>query len=169
MGFALRLNRLRALAPTLSACAGVCLSPASLGAPPVTAQTLVERGVLAMRIDPEASRRDAEAAIVMLARDPNADLEIRARILLCDYQAERDKTAAEREIAKAIALMPDAQRQGLRAGVLTCEGDLNETAGDNTQAITLYEQAVAVGTETQGRRDARRRAVLARLPAGRAG
>jgi diguanylate cyclase (GGDEF)-like protein len=32
--------------------------------------------------------------------------------------------------------------------VLTCQGDLNETAGDNNQANLLYEQAVAIGTET---------------------
>jgi diguanylate cyclase (GGDEF)-like protein len=115
----------------------------------VTAQTLIERGVLAMRIDPDASKRDAEAAIALLARAPNADLEIRARLLLCDYQAERDKNAAEAEIARAIALMPKAQRQGLRAGVLTCQGDLNETAGDNSQANALYEQAVAIGTQTR--------------------
>ena len=42
--------------------------------------------------------------------------------------------------------MPLAKRQGLRAGLLTCEGDVNETAGDNARAKALYEQAVAVGS-----------------------
>ncbi|HEV7717012.1 MAG TPA: hypothetical protein VGO53_15545, partial [Steroidobacteraceae bacterium] len=116
-------------------------------AEPVSAQALVERSVLGMRFDPEASKRDADEALKLLARTPNADLEIRARIVLCDYQSERDKAAAEREIATATALLPRAQRPGLRAGVLTCQGDLNETAGDNTQANALYERAVAVATD----------------------
>lgn len=115
----------------------------------MTAKALLERGVLGMRIDPEASKRDAEAALELLAREPNADLEIRARILLCDYQAERDRKAAEQEIALATALLPRAQRQGLRAGVLTCQGDINETAGDNVQANALYEKAVAVATQAR--------------------
>jgi diguanylate cyclase (GGDEF)-like protein len=143
-----QLRGLRRLAPALL-CAAALLPAAVPAAQRVTAQTLIERGVLAMRIDPDASKRDAEAAIALLARAPNADLEIRARLLLCDYQAERDKNAAEAEIARAIALMPKAQRQGLRAGVLTCQGDLNETAGDNSQANALYEQAVAIGTQTR--------------------
>ncbi len=41
-----------------------------------------------------------------------------------------------------------ASAQGLQAGLLTCEGDVNETAGDNTRANALYEQAVAVGAAT---------------------
>ncbi len=114
----------------------------------MSAQALIERGVLGMRIDPEASKRDAEAALALLAQQPNADLEIRARLLLCDYQSERNTAAAEQEIAQATALLPHAQRQGLRAGVLTCQGDLNETAGDNSQAKALYERAVAVATQT---------------------
>ncbi len=32
--------------------------------------------------------------------------------------------------------------------MLTCEGDVNETAGDNARAKSLYEQAVAIGTGT---------------------
>ena len=104
--------------------------------------------MLAMRIDPEASKRDADAALAALAREPNADLEIRARLLLCDYYAERDKHAAEEEISRSIALLPQAVRQGLRAGVLTCQGSLNETAGDNEQAKALFESAVVIATDT---------------------
>jgi diguanylate cyclase (GGDEF)-like protein len=117
-------------------------------AEPRAAESFIERGVLAMRIDPEASKRDAEAALAVLARQPNADLEIRARLILCDYYAERDKNAAMEEISRSIALLPRAQRQGLRAGVQSCQGDLNETAGDITQAKALYESAVRVGEDT---------------------
>ena len=136
--------------PRLWVCAVLLLGPhAATAAVPITAQALVERGVLAMRVDPDASKRDAEAALQLLARKPNADLEIRAHLLLCDYLAERDRKAAEQEIAAATQLLPRAQRKGLRAGVLTCQGDVNETAGDNTQAKAFYERAVAVGTEAQ--------------------
>jgi diguanylate cyclase (GGDEF)-like protein len=116
---------------------------------PPSAQALIERSVLGMRIDPEKSRHDAEAAIGLLAGKPNADLEIRARILLCTYYAERDQHAAEEQFERAVALLPQAHRRGLRAGVLTCQGDLHEIAGDNAQAITLYDQAVSVATEAQ--------------------
>jgi diguanylate cyclase (GGDEF)-like protein len=119
-----------------------------LAAAPRAAETYIERGTLAMRVDPDASRRDAEAALAVLAREPNVDLEIRARLLLCDYYAERDRSASEEQIARAVSLLPQVIRQGLRAGVLTCQGDLNETAGHNEQARALYERAVAIATDT---------------------
>ena len=115
---------------------------------PAAARKLVEQAVKAMRVDPDASKRYADQALVLLAKEPNADLEIRARMILCDYQAERDKDVAQREISQATALLPLALRKGLQAGLLTCEGDINETAGDTTRANALYEQAVAVGTAT---------------------
>jgi diguanylate cyclase (GGDEF)-like protein len=139
---------MRGLAPVFLALLAGALSADARAAQPVTAQTLVERGKLAMRIDPDASRRDAEAALSLLARAPNADLEIRARIILCDYQSERDRKAAQEEIDRALALISNAKRQGLRAGVLVCEGDLNATAGDSVRAVALYNEAVAVATET---------------------
>jgi len=114
-----------------------------------TAKELVERGISAMRVDPEASRRDAEQALTLLGSAPDADLEIRARLLLCDYHSERDSATAKSQIEAAMALLPHAQRKGLQAGLLTCEGDINETAGDNVRARMLYEQAVAVGSSTQ--------------------
>ena len=58
----------------------------------------VERGIIEMRTDPEASKRDADEALRLLQKQPDADLEIRARLLLCDYQAERDTHAAEQAI-----------------------------------------------------------------------
>jgi len=108
---------------------------------------LIERGATAVRTDPEAMRRDAEGALAILARSPDADLEIRARLLLCDYYSERDRAAAERESTRATALLSLARRQALRAGVLVCQGETVETTGDNAQARSLYEQAVAVATD----------------------
>jgi diguanylate cyclase (GGDEF)-like protein len=112
------------------------------------AQAVVDRGAIAQRTDPEASRRDAEDALAILKRLPNADLEIRARLLLCDYQAERDIAAAREQITAASALLSQATRQGLRSGVQDCEGQVAETSGDNAKARELYEQAVNTGKQT---------------------
>jgi hypothetical protein len=70
----------------------------------------VERGFIEMRTDPEASKRDAEEALRLLQKQPDADLEVQARLLLCDYQAERDTKAAELEIEAGMQLLPKAQR-----------------------------------------------------------
>ena len=149
-GVADLIPRLRNAVAPLLLLSTLLLAPLAQGAEaPAAARKLVEQAVKAMRVDPDSSRRYADQALALLAREPNADLEIRARLILCDYQAERDKDAAQREISQATALLPLAQRQGLKAGLLTCEGDVNETAGENTSAKALYEQAVAVGSATQ--------------------
>jgi len=48
---------------------------------------------------PRASKRDAEEAVRVLKRRADPDLEIRARLLLCDYRSERDSAGAQQEIA----------------------------------------------------------------------
>jgi diguanylate cyclase (GGDEF)-like protein len=108
----------------------------------------IERGIIEMRSDPEASKRDADEALRILQQQPDADLEIRARLILCDYQAERDTAAAQREIDAGTALLPKAHRVGIKAGLLDCRGQIYETAGNNAKARALYEQAVAVAAET---------------------
>jgi diguanylate cyclase (GGDEF)-like protein len=112
------------------------------------AQALIDQAWAAARTDPDASSRDAYAALEILGAKPDVDLEIRARLLLCDHLSERDQPAAERQVARARELLTKATRLGLRAGVLTCEGTIRETAGDNAQARTLYERAVQVATDT---------------------
>lgn len=111
------------------------------------ALALIERATTAMRIDPEASRAAAESALEALTRNPNVDLEIRARLVLCDYQSERDHAAAIQQLEFAIALLPQAQRRGLRAGVLNCQGDIAEAAGEVAKAGDFLEQAVENATE----------------------
>jgi diguanylate cyclase (GGDEF)-like protein len=110
------------------------------------AKELIDRSALNLRISPEASLRDAETALRLLRQNPDPDLEVRARILLCEHQAERDREAAEAEIAAAKAILPNITRPGLRAGVLACEGETYETTGDNDNARKLYEEAVSVAT-----------------------
>src|ERR1700761_9600609 len=78
--------------------------------PPNPALAAVERGVAEMRSDPEASKRDADEALRLLQARPDPDLEIRARLILCDYQAERDTGAAAKEIDAGTALLTTAHR-----------------------------------------------------------
>lgn len=110
------------------------------------ARSYVDQATAAVRSRPEDSVRDARTALKILASQPDADLEIQARLLLCDHLSERDQPAAEAEVAEARALLPRATRRGLEAGVLTCEGTILETVSENARARELYEQAVAVAT-----------------------
>ena len=112
------------------------------------AQALIDRSVIEVRTDPEASKRDADGALALIRRQPDTDLEIRARLLVCDYQSERDTAAAQQQIDAVAALLPKAKRSGLRAGMLICQGEMAETAGRNADARTAYENAVTVATES---------------------
>ncbi|HEY4975219.1 MAG TPA: tetratricopeptide repeat protein, partial [Steroidobacteraceae bacterium] len=112
-----------------------------------SAQGLIEQAALSARVDPDVSKRQAESALDLLRREPNPDLEIRARLLLCDYYSERDRAAAEEQIAAATALLPQATRQGLRAGVLNCQGETLQTVGENNQASDLYAQAAVIAAQ----------------------
>lgn len=119
-------------------------------APPASrhpAEAIIERASVQQRTDPEASRKDAESALALLREKPDPDLEVRARLLLCDYLSERDHEAAESEFNAISLLLPKVNRGGLRAGLLTCQGETLETLGENSQALGAYEQAVRVAEE----------------------
>jgi diguanylate cyclase (GGDEF)-like protein len=120
--------------------------PAVAAETPHPAKVLIDRADVAQRTDPEASRRDVEAALTVLASNPDPDLEVEAHLLLCEHLSERDRAAAEREVELARALLPKVKGRGLEAGVLTCQGTILETAGDNAQAREYYEQGVQVAT-----------------------
>jgi diguanylate cyclase (GGDEF)-like protein len=141
-------RQLMALLAATLATAAATGSDAVVPAGAHPALAYVERGILEMRSDPDASKRDADEALRLLQQRPDADLEIRARLILCDYQAERDTKAAEEQIDAGTALLPKAHRVGLRAGLLDCRGQMYETAGNNAKARALYEQAVTVAAET---------------------
>lgn len=116
------------------------------------ARALVEQSQAQVKVDPERSRQLAEQALQQLATRRSAsdtDLQVRAHLLLCDYHSERDRDAAERELAAARALVPQLRRRGLAAGVLGCEGALHEGAGDNARALALYEQGAALAEKAQ--------------------
>lgn len=110
------------------------------------AAQLVDSSELAMRTDPEVSRQDAEKALALLSIAPNVDLAVRAHLLLCDYQSERDSQAAEEQIAAASALLPEVKRQGLRAGVPLCQGEIFENAGRTADAMAQYDRAIDLAT-----------------------
>lgn len=125
----------------------VCVLAGAASAAVHPAQALIDRAAAGVRTDPELSQRDARAALELLARQPEVDLQIRAHLLLCDHLSERDRAAAEREIELARALLPRAKRRGLEAGVLNCQGTILETAGENARALPYYEQAIKVASE----------------------
>ena len=127
--------------------AGLSLLPASATVAAVPdIQQLVTRAEHEGFTDPEALNRDAQAALVALQSTPDPDLEIRTRLLLCDYNSERDLSAAQDQARQVLALLPQAHDPGLRAGLLTCQGETRETAADNVQALRLFSQAVDVAS-----------------------
>lgn len=131
----------------LAACLMLIMHAGSALANP--AESLVAAGTRALQSNPEEGRRLVEEALTQLASAPDADLEIRARLLLCDYAAERDPQRAREELQRMKARAGDLQRPGLRAGVMACEGELLEYAGDNAQAQALYQQAVGIAEAAQ--------------------
>jgi diguanylate cyclase (GGDEF)-like protein len=126
---------------------GLSLLPASgIDAAVPQIQQLITRAEHEGFIDPEALNRDAQAALAALQSTPDPDLEIRARLLLCDYDSERDLSAAEDQAQRVLAVLPRARDPGLRAGLLICQGETRETAADNGRALQLFTQAVDVAT-----------------------
>lgn len=107
------------------------------------AAAILEKATVSMRSDPDAGRRDAEAALALLDERPNIDLEIKARLLLCDYQSERDMAAAKAQLDIVASLLPRARRKGLASGQYDCRGAMAEAQGDHAQARRFYDQAVA--------------------------
>lgn len=118
---------------------------------PHPAKALVDRAEAGARSDPAASSRDAQAALELLAVQPDPDLEIEARTLLCDHLSERDRAAAEEQVARARAQLPKATRPGLLSAILACEGTILETVGDNAQARARYDEAVRVADQMRDR------------------
>jgi diguanylate cyclase (GGDEF)-like protein len=109
-----------------------------------SARDIVQRAIQAGRNNPEDSRRLADEALELIATHPDPDLEIRARLVLCDYFSERNLDVARELLARSTSLLSLAQRVGLRAGVQSCEGEINESAGDNAKALSAYERAVSI-------------------------
>jgi diguanylate cyclase (GGDEF)-like protein len=126
---------------------GVALWPASGSAASVAQiQQLVAQAEKEALSNPEALNRDALTALTALKASPNPDLEIRTRLLLCEFDSERDLAAAAEQARLTLALLPQAHDPGLRAGVLTCQGETRETAGDTAQALQLFTTAISIAS-----------------------
>jgi diguanylate cyclase (GGDEF)-like protein len=115
------------------------------------AAALLDRAEAAVRIDPEAVRRLAEQALAALQPSPDVDLQVRAELLLCEHEAERDRVRAQQWLAAARARLPQARAGAAAARADACEGEILENAGDGAGALVLYERAVA-GAEQAGDR-----------------
>jgi diguanylate cyclase (GGDEF)-like protein len=137
----------RLVATGLLALMSLSLRVAAADAPPAAARhaaaALVQESIRASRSNPDDSRRLAGEALALLAMQPDADLEIRARLALCDHYVERDLDRAREALAQATAQLPLARRDGLRAGVRNCEGEIHEATGENARALSSFEAAVS--------------------------
>lgn len=131
------------------ACSCLLLAFGAAAQAPHPAQALITRAIAASRVNPEDGRRLAEQALERARAEPDADLELRALLVLCEHYAEREHTTAQALLARASALLPRAKRGGLRAGMLSCEGEIQEALGDNAKALATYERAVSVA-EAEG-------------------
>jgi len=123
--------------------AAVAKTPDAAPAAAHPAAALVQQAIRAGRSQPEESLRLANEALALLAAKPDADVEVRARLVLCDYYSERDLVRAREMLALAAAQVGLVRRGGLRAGVRNCEGEIHEAAGDAAQALTSFEGAVS--------------------------
>ena len=135
-----------ATVPAWSAESPAARAPATAAATDNSPAALIERAHAAQRRDADESRRLAEQALTALATTPDADLEFQARLELCDYYVERDAAATQVQIEAMQGLLPGLKRRGLRAGLLTCRGELREIQGAATEALTLYDQSVSTAT-----------------------
>lgn len=127
------------LAFVLSLSAAAAMPPAAS-----TPSALLDQSRAAVRNDPDLSRELAERALRELARRPDADQQARAHALLCEHYSERDRAAAERQLAEGQALLHRTTRPSVAAHLLQCQGELAEYAGDTAQALALYERAAEI-------------------------
>ena len=71
--------------------------PASLAAQPSAVDALLQRAEEQIRIDPQASALLAQQALAAAGPDGPADARVRALLMLCEHEAERDRSAAQAE------------------------------------------------------------------------
>ncbi len=138
---------MRFTVPVLLAALAVAGATSYAAAPARPALSSIERSEQQMRREPDESRAEAERALAALALEPDADLELRAHVLLCDYFSERDAARAATELAAMQPLMSRVVRKGLIAGERICGGQIAEARGDTDAAQVAYDRAVRLAEE----------------------
>jgi diguanylate cyclase (GGDEF)-like protein len=118
-------------------------------AQPQEAAARLARAEAQVRVDPSASAALAREALQRLGPDGDADLRVRALLLLCEHESERDSSAAHGLLAQARDLLPQVRQRGLLAGAHNCEGELAQQAGQGATALGLFELAVAAAERAQ--------------------
>ncbi|MCP5271039.1 MAG: GGDEF domain-containing protein [Burkholderiaceae bacterium] len=113
------------------------------------AAATLDRAETQVRVDPALSARLAQQALASLGDQGDADLRVRALLLLCEHLSERDSTAARERLAQARALLPQVRQRGLSARAYGCEGELESLAGQGAAALRLFELAVAAAERAQ--------------------
>ncbi|HEX4377326.1 MAG TPA: diguanylate cyclase [Steroidobacteraceae bacterium] len=114
-----------------------------------SARPLVDSAVAELHVDAGAARRDAEAALRVLQRMPDADTEVDARLILAQFYLTRDRAACQAQLDAIETLLPQTTRPGLRSAMLTGRGRLLMTSGDGEQAASIFDQAVQVADSAQ--------------------
>ncbi|WP_028312464.1 diguanylate cyclase [Derxia gummosa] len=122
---------------------------------------LLDRADNALRSDADVARGLALEALGKLDAAPDADLELRARVVLCDALIETDAAGAERQLAAGRAALKAATSRAYEADLLNCEGELRSIAGDTPAALRLFERALAIA-ERNDRPDAAAESLLRR-------
>lgn len=123
--------------------------PAALAVAAHPAETRVRAAEDAVRRDPEASRLQAEAALKLLHRDPDRELELRARFVLCDYHADQNASIAREHAAAGMALAERSPRAGWRAAFTLCRAAALATESRHTEARKTFDRAVALAEGAQ--------------------
>ncbi|MCB1998751.1 MAG: GGDEF domain-containing protein, partial [Rhodoferax sp.] len=131
----------------------LCLAAlGSGGAVPALASepaAVLDRAEAQVRVDPALSARLAQQALASLGDGGDADLRVRALLLLCEHQSERDSAAARQRLDQARTLLPQVRQRGLSARAYNCEGELENQAGQGAVALRLFELAVAAAERAQ--------------------
>ena len=113
------------------------------------AAATLDRAETQVRMDPALSARLAQQALASLGDQGDADLRVRALLLLCEHLSERDSAAARDRLAQARALLPQVRQRALSARAYNCEGELENLAGQGAAALRLFELAVAAAERAQ--------------------
>ena len=165
----MRSGRVQAIPLVFALCLLPPLSPVlattpatAVEAPPTTEQasalSTAGQAMLVAQLDEAERAKRSNAAKVLrltaevlaaLAKQPDRELELRARFLRCDELIENAPEMATEDVSRGLQLAEQSMRDGWRAGFLSCRGNLLESQGKNAEAEAVYDEAVAIAEVAQ--------------------